>query len=248
MKDELMTTSELQDFLRVDRTTIYHMLKEGQLPGFKVGGQWRFLRRDIEAWLREQGLGVSAMPVYPSPDILPLDHVQSIQDLFAEATDVGSIVTQLDGEPLTQISNSCAFCNLILSTPQGFRRCVGSWRTLAAQAERGIRFYECHAGLLYTRSRIEVGDEFIAMAFAGQVVTGGNMEKVASGIEELAVACGLAPERLRDAMSAIRSLTPEGVKQLMNLLEQLGETLSRIGWERLELLRKLRHISEISAL
>jgi len=248
MMDELMTTSELQDFLRIDRTTIYHMLKEGQLPGFKVGGQWRFSRQDVETWLREQGIGVSAVPTHPSPDVLPLDYVQSIQDIFAEAMDVGSIVTRLNGQPLTQISNSCAFCNLILSTPQGFQQCVGSWRALVAPAERRPRLHECHAGLLYARGRIEVEDQFVAMVFAGQVVVDGDVGKVASRLGKLAAACGLAPAQLRDAMLSVHSFAPERIEQFMSLLERVAKTLSRIGQERLVLLRKLRHIAEISAL
>ncbi len=90
--------------------------------------------------------------------------------------DVGAIVTRLDGEPLTPISNSCAFCDLILGTSQGYRRCVGSWRSLAGQREQKPRLRQCHAGLLHARGRIEVEDEFVAMTFAGQIVVDGGME------------------------------------------------------------------------
>ncbi len=248
MADELMTTRELQEFLRLDRTTIYNLLSEGKLPGFKVGGQWRFSRQEIEAWLREQRGEHRAAPVRPSPEVLSLECVQSIQAIFAEAIDVGSIVTRLDGEPLTRISNSCAFCNLILSTPEGFQRCVGSWRALANQQERRPRLHRCHAGLLYARSRIEVEDEFVAMAFAGQIVVDGELEELADGLEELAAACRVDPERLREALPSIRSRAEPEANRLMELLERLGNTLSDIGRERLVLLRKLRHIAEVTAL
>jgi excisionase family DNA binding protein len=52
--DDLLTTRQLQDLLRVDRITIYRMLKDGRLRGFKVGGQWRLSRGEIEIWLQEQ--------------------------------------------------------------------------------------------------------------------------------------------------------------------------------------------------
>ena len=68
MADELMTTRDLQDFLQVDRTTIYSMLSEGRLPGFRVGGQWRFSRREIEDWLEEQRAHPASIAVHPSPD------------------------------------------------------------------------------------------------------------------------------------------------------------------------------------
>ncbi len=247
MADELMTTRELQEFLRLDRTTIYNLLSEGKLPGFKVGGQWRFSRREIEAWLREQRVVPPAAPVQPSAEVLPTDCVQSVQDLFAEAMDVGSIVTRLDGEPLTQISNSCEFCNLILGTPQGYQRCVGSWRALASQRTRRPKLHRCHAGLLYARGRIEVEDEFVAMVFAGQIVVNGNFQEIEAGIDDLAAACALPPARLREALPSIRERTPEKANRLMDLLERLGRTLSGIGQQRLILLRKLRHIAEVAA-
>lgn len=46
--DDLLTTRQLQDLLRVDRITIYRMLNDGRLRGFKVGGQWRFSPREVE--------------------------------------------------------------------------------------------------------------------------------------------------------------------------------------------------------
>ena len=52
--DDLLTTRQLQELLQVDRVTIYRMLNDGRLHGFKVGGQWRFSRQEIESWLKEQ--------------------------------------------------------------------------------------------------------------------------------------------------------------------------------------------------
>ncbi len=113
---------------------------------------------------------------------------------------MGAIVTRLDGEPLTPISNSCAFCDLILGTSQGYRRCVGSWRSLAGQREQKPRLRQCHAGLLHARGRIEVEDEFVAMTFAGQIVVDGGMEQIAAGVDELATACEIDPAQLRETL------------------------------------------------
>ena len=52
--EQLLTVRQLQELLRVDRVTIYRMLEAGALPGFKVGGQWRFSQGEIEAWLNSQ--------------------------------------------------------------------------------------------------------------------------------------------------------------------------------------------------
>ena len=47
----LMTARELASYLRVHTSTIYLMLRQRKLPGFKVGSSWRFKRLAVEEWL-----------------------------------------------------------------------------------------------------------------------------------------------------------------------------------------------------
>ncbi len=51
---EVLTIHELAALLRVGSKTAYTMAQNGEVPGFKVRGQWRFRRRDIEAWIDER--------------------------------------------------------------------------------------------------------------------------------------------------------------------------------------------------
>ena len=53
-RDDIYTLKELAALLKVADRTIYAMAQSGQLPAFKVRGQWRFARKDIEAWIEEQ--------------------------------------------------------------------------------------------------------------------------------------------------------------------------------------------------
>ena len=41
--------------LRLSQRTVYKLLAEGRLPAMKVGGQWRFDRDEVRAWLSEGG-------------------------------------------------------------------------------------------------------------------------------------------------------------------------------------------------
>jgi excisionase family DNA binding protein len=50
----LMNIDELADYLRIQRQTIYNWLNQGKISGFKVGGLWRFDRKDIDDWLRSR--------------------------------------------------------------------------------------------------------------------------------------------------------------------------------------------------
>jgi len=53
----VLTVSEISDYLRVHRSTVYRLLKKGQLPGFKIGGDWRFTIEAIDQWRLQQNVG-----------------------------------------------------------------------------------------------------------------------------------------------------------------------------------------------
>ena len=52
--EDILTIAELSAHLRVHPTTIYRLLREGRIPGFRVGSAWRFSRAAIEVWEHEQ--------------------------------------------------------------------------------------------------------------------------------------------------------------------------------------------------
>ena len=51
MPDKILTLPEVAELLKVGDETIYSMVQKGQLPAFKVGGQWRVQRVDIDEWI-----------------------------------------------------------------------------------------------------------------------------------------------------------------------------------------------------
>ena len=48
----LMDIDELADYLRLKRQTIYNWLHEKKISGIKIGGVWRFNKKDIDNWLK----------------------------------------------------------------------------------------------------------------------------------------------------------------------------------------------------
>ncbi|ELA7315798.1 methylation-associated defense system helix-turn-helix domain-containing protein MAD1 [Vibrio alginolyticus] len=54
MSDEILTLKELADYLKLAEKTAYRLTAEGKLPGFKVGGSWRFRKSDIDSWIIKQ--------------------------------------------------------------------------------------------------------------------------------------------------------------------------------------------------
>ena len=53
-----MTVRELSQYLKLDKMTIYKMVKENRMPAAKIGHQWRFFQEDIENWIRSQSVDV----------------------------------------------------------------------------------------------------------------------------------------------------------------------------------------------
>lgn len=54
MEDQILTLREVAAYLKLAEKTAYRLASEGKLPGFKVGGSWRFKREDLEEWIEKQ--------------------------------------------------------------------------------------------------------------------------------------------------------------------------------------------------
>jgi excisionase family DNA binding protein len=57
LTDEVLTVQEVAIFLKFADKTVYAMAQSGELPAFKVRGQWRMRRADFEAWMERQAKG-----------------------------------------------------------------------------------------------------------------------------------------------------------------------------------------------
>ncbi|MHC6803788.1 methylation-associated defense system helix-turn-helix domain-containing protein MAD1 [Vibrio antiquarius] len=54
MVDQILTLKEVAAYLKLAEKTAYRLASEGKLPGFKVGGSWRFKREDLDTWIDTQ--------------------------------------------------------------------------------------------------------------------------------------------------------------------------------------------------
>ena len=96
MIDEtFLTTEEVLEYLQVNLRTVYRLIKAGKIPAVRVGRQWRFRKRDIDAWLdsqRPRGGARQAPTAVPAPRqggnarprVLVVDDEASIRDLLSK--------------------------------------------------------------------------------------------------------------------------------------------------------------------
>jgi len=85
--DHFLTTEEVLDYLQVNLRTVYRLIKAGKIPAVRVGRQWRFRKRDIDAWLdssRQTGRGEGKDRPGDRPRILVVDDEQAVRDLLAK--------------------------------------------------------------------------------------------------------------------------------------------------------------------
>ena len=64
---KLIDIDELADYLRLKRQTIYNWLNKGKISGIKVGGVWRFDRKDVDAWLKTKRRSIKETKVGEKP-------------------------------------------------------------------------------------------------------------------------------------------------------------------------------------
>ena len=51
VRTQIMTPKEAAKYLGLHLITVYRLIKKGELPGFKVGGQWRFKKDLLDEWI-----------------------------------------------------------------------------------------------------------------------------------------------------------------------------------------------------
>jgi len=92
--ESFLTTEEVLEYLQVNLRTVYRLIKAGKIPAVRVGRQWRFRKRDIDAWLESQRpRGASRAAVTPArvpanaggrPRVLVVDDESTIRDLLSK--------------------------------------------------------------------------------------------------------------------------------------------------------------------
>lgn len=251
---EMLTAKDMQGLLQVDRSTIYRMAEAGQLPALKVGKQWRFPSDRIDQWIQNRdGVSGSALPVENARSnaqlaaVLPLECVQLIQDAFAEMLGVMLVITDLAGQPITQVSNASPVYNLLTETKCGHQLCQEKWQDMGQIPALEPRFMPGWGGILCARALIRLSNELKGMVIAFGVAPQ-NWPPAPAAIADLAQSLQLAPDKLSQVLGSVISLTPAQEKQVLLTMQRMADILAHVINERCLLLNRLDTIAKLSAL
>jgi excisionase family DNA binding protein len=228
-----LTTRDLQDLIRVDKSTIYRMAEAGRLPAIKVGRQWRFPEDAVMTWLGAgqppQGEAMHATPGLA--DLVSAPVAQSIADLAADAMGVMVVITDMDGVPLTEVTNPCGLFRVVAAEASVLARCVEMWRHYGAVPDLVPRFGPSDFGFLCARAFVRRGSELLGMVIAGGVAPA-EWPPTASQIASIAATFGVSPGTVAAHIEEVYRLTQEERVHVLAVLPRIGVLISELASER----------------
>jgi excisionase family DNA binding protein len=242
---EYITAKQVIDILKIDRTTLYRMLKEERIKGIKIGSQWRFSSEEITA-LMEGKVSDTVTQREPQKEILPIHCVQPIQEVFSDIMNVASLTTDNEGNQLTEISNACSFCSIILSSEKGKNACLKSWKELRFSNNGKPVFNTCHAGLNYSGANIVVEGVEAAKLITGQYHISKPKGNQDTKIKSLADKYDLDYKELLKASKKVEVIDERSKSVMGKWLLKIANSFEQMAIERKELLKKLKSIADIS--
>jgi excisionase family DNA binding protein len=219
-----LTTRDVEELIRVDKSTIYRMAESGKLPAIKVGRQWRFPADEMEQWLRGHE--------EPRRDLatadLPGTMAQDSADLFADLFGVMVVVTDIEGRPVTAVSNPCGYFTAVSQNDRALERCIAEWKALGSQYDFEPTLRPSHLGFLCTRAYVRSGNELTGMVIAGGIA-GDDWPPTPRQIEAIAAESGVDTTLIEDHALEVHRLDATQREAMVRGVSRLARHLSRIA-------------------
>jgi PAS domain S-box-containing protein len=182
-------------------------------------------------------------------DLFDLDEIQRLQDQFAQAFGVASIITDPHGKPITNPSNFCRLCNdIIRKTEKGLNHCIYSDSVLGVPKPGGPTIQPCLSGGLWDAgSSITPGGVHIANWLIGQVR---DQTQNAEKIREYAREIGANEADAVQAFSEVTSMSEERFRLVSEMLHTMTRQMSQLAYQNIQQARYIndrKHALELLA-
>lgn len=163
-------------------------------------------------------------------DLFDLDEIQDLQDAFAKASGVASIITDTDGRPITKPSNFCRLCiDIIRKTEKGLNNCMYSDAVLGKGNPNGPTMQPCLSGGLWDGgASIMVGDKHVANWLIGQVR---NEEQDEEGMLGYAREIGADEEEFLSALAEVNIMSTDQFNSVCQALFLMAKQLSTLAYQ-----------------
>ena len=166
-------------------------------------------------------------------DLFNLDDIQRLQDEFAKAAGVASIITRTDGTPVTAPSNFCRLCSdIIRKTDKGRAACFKSDAAIGRFNPDGPTIRTCMSGGLWDAgAAISVGGEHIANWLIGQVRDDTQTEKK---MRAYAREIEADEEAVVEAFREVPAMSREQFGRVAQVLFTLASQLSTSAYQNVQ--------------
>ncbi len=218
----------------------YEELMASQDELVSMHGELEVSRNRLQMQVNYLLTPTSDVPEPELTDLICVDDLQRIQDAFADACNVASLITDIEGNPITRLSNGCEVCGLIRSTEKGAENCRISDRILGIEARDKMEptFAACHGiGFVDASAPIIVGGRHIANWLIGQSnpmgVTRNQVARYARGI-------GLDETTLVTSFEGMETMSLDTFRKILHLLWIVAGQISALAYTNFRLAKDVQ--------
>ena len=179
-------------------------------------------------------------------ELFDLATIQKIQDEFANATGVASIITHPNGDPITDPSNFTRLCSSIIrATDIGCTNCRRSDAILGRYHGQGPIIQPCLSGGLWDAgASISVGGRHVANWLIGQVR---NETQDEGSMRQYARKIGVDPDHFIEAYREVPSMSCEQFERIAQALFTLANQLSLSAYQNMQQARAITERKQVEA-
>lgn len=166
-------------------------------------------------------------------DLFNVEDIQKIQDAFSEATGIASLITDVQGNPITRPSGFCRLCNdIIRNTAIGRQNCMKSDAILGRPNQHGATIQPClSGGLLDAGTSITVGDHHIANWLIGQVWDATADRQL---LLKYAEQIGADTEAFKSALNEVTLMPREQFEKISQMSFLIAKQLSKMAIQNVQ--------------
>lgn len=166
-------------------------------------------------------------------DLVSIKFLKKFQDAFSNAVGVAAIISDENGESITEGSNFTDFCAKInRGCPAGLKRCMKSDAFGGEESARTGKpaVYYCENGLMDFGAPIMLNGRRIGSFLGGQILT--SPPEDLDKYRRLAGEIGVDPEEYIAALKKVKIVPEAQVKAAAELLYVVTAEISRMGYQR----------------
>ena len=171
-------------------------------------------------------------------DYFDLSEIQGMQDSFSSATGVASLITEVDGTPITNSSNMCYLCNQIVrKTEKGRKKCILSKSIIGSPKINGSRIQKClGAGLICAATSIIIDGKQVANWLIGQVI---DEDDEMEDLLAYADVIGVNRDVYKNELVKVKRMSKQQFENICNLLYMNAQQLSKFAMKNISLSKEI---------